>query len=118
MSVNQRRAPRFSDFARAKLNQVYQLPGFLEDVSATGCRVRFTHTFEVDTDREYVLTILPSLRSGLFEFDLTVHPEWVKTTEETTEIGFSILHCPGTRTYQRYVAILAEQQEELEYQEA
>ncbi len=106
MSMNNRQTPRFSDFARAKMNGSCQLPGYLEDVSKSGCKVRFSHTFEVDTDREYSLTILPALRSGIREFEITVRPEWVSSDEDSMYIGFCILRSPGICDLYKYVQIL------------
>lgn len=108
MSVNNRLTPRFQDFARAKLNEICQLPGFLEDVSKTGCRVRFSHFFELEKDREYTLTILPALRSGISEIKLIVRPEWVRKNGDSFDIGFCVLHSPGIRQFFKYVEILAE----------
>lgn len=108
MCNNNRQMPRFNDFARAKINGLCQLPGILEDVSKTGCKVRFPHSFEIDTDVEYTLTILPALRSGIKEFELVVRPEWVCGKDDSFLIGFCILHSPGMRQYQKYVEILAQ----------
>ena len=117
MSIENRIAPRFSDFASAKISELCCLPGYLEDVSKTGCKVRFSHIFDIDTDREYTLTVLPALRSGIKEFELVVRPCWVKTEADFVEIGFNVLMSPGIRLFSRYVDILAEL-EEVELQEA
>ncbi len=117
MSTDNRQSPRFRDFARARVDELCQLPGFLEDVSKTGCKVRFSHEFEVDSEREYTLTIQPASRSGIREFDLTVRPEWVRKDDDAVEIGFSILHSPGVRQFHRYVELL-EGLEDRELQQA
>lgn len=108
MSMNNRQMPRFSDFARARLDELCHLPGFLEDVSKTGCKVRFSETFEIDTEQEYTLTVLPALRSGLKEIELLVRPEWVSKKGESICVGFCVLHSPGIRQYLKYVDILAQ----------
>jgi hypothetical protein len=117
MGIDNRQTPRFRDFARAKIEGLCQLPGILADVSRTGCRVRFSHRLEVDVDREYTLTVLPALRSGIREFELIVKPEWVRSSGDSLDIGFSILHSPGIRDFAKYVSILAREEEE-ELQEA
>ncbi len=91
---------------------------FLEDVSKTGCKVRFSHVRELDTDREYTLTVLPALRSGIAEFSLTVIPQWISRIEDAVEIGFAVLPCPGIRHFSRYVDILADLEEDEDVQEA
>jgi hypothetical protein len=117
MGIEDRASPRYQDFARAKITELCCLPGFLEDVSKTGCKVRFSHVLDVDTDREYTLTVLPALRSGIREFELVVRPCWVNAMQDAMEVGFCVLHSPGLRHFTRYVDILAELEEE-EIQEA
>jgi hypothetical protein len=117
MSVDNRQMPRIRDFARVKIKELCCLPCFLEEVSKTGCKVRISQLLEIDTDREYTLTVLPALHTGLKEFSLTVLPQWVRTDVNFVEIGFSVLHCPGIRQFARYVEILAGN-EEAELQEA
>jgi hypothetical protein len=112
MSIENRQVPRFQDFARARLNELCPLPGFLEDVSKNGCRVRFSNFFAVDIDREYTLTIQPALRSGIKEFELVVQPQWVSQGDDSLEIGFVVLRSPGICQFNRYVAILAGQYQE------
>lgn len=117
MSNCNRQMPRYPDFARACLPELCQLPGYMEDVSKIGCRVRFSHNFDIDCEREYSLKILPALRSGIKEFELMVKPIWVQENDDSCEIGFTVVHSPGIRLFTRYVEILAELEEE-EIQEA
>jgi hypothetical protein len=117
MSIDNRQTPRLPDFARARINELCQLPCFLEDVSKTGCRVRFSQNIDIDCEREYNLTVLPALRSGLKQFDIIVRPQWVKNSPDSTEIGFIVLCSPGIRTFNQYVQTLAVL-EEAELQEA
>jgi hypothetical protein len=113
MNDENRQLPRYPDFARAKIRELCQLPGYLEDVCKNGCRVRFPNAVSIDTDREYTLAILPALRCGIGEFDLIVSPQWIREERDSVEIGFSVLHCPGIRQFMRYVEILSELEEEI-----
>lgn len=117
MSIENRQAPRYNDFARARIDELCQLPGFLEDVSKNGCKVRFMHVCDLDTESEYTMTILPALRSGIREFSIVVKPQWIRKGGDYVEIGFSVLCSPGMCQFNRYVDILA-QLEEVELQEA
>jgi hypothetical protein len=117
MCDKNRQIPRYRDFSRAKIRELCQLPGILEDVSKNGCKVRFPNTCEIDIEREYTLTVLPALRSGIGEFGLIVRPQWVSEGKDSVEIGFFVLHSPGLRQFVRYVEILSELEEE-ELQEA
>jgi hypothetical protein len=107
MSIDNRRAPRFRDFARARLDELCHMSGYLEDISLHGCRVRFPHSFEIDTDQEYTLSILPTFRSGLREFSLRVQPQWTEASADSIEIGFCVLPSPGIQLYGRYVELLS-----------
>ena len=107
MSIDNRRAPRFRDFARARLGELCHMSGYLEDISQSGCKVRFPHSFEIDTDREYSLTILPGIRSGIREFSIRVQPQWTETSADSIEIGFGVIPSPGIQLYGRYVEQLS-----------
>lgn len=113
MSSENRQMPRYRDFARAWIEDLSQLPGVLEDVSKTGCKVRFSHVFPVDSDREYLMTVHPACRSGIREFELVVRPEWVRERDNSLDIGFSILHSPGSRSHHSYIELLSESEDEL-----
>lgn len=108
MGNENRQTPRYRDYARARIEDLSQLPGVLEDVSKTGCKVRFSHVFAVDTEREYIMTVQPACRSGFREFDLVVKPEWIHEHANSLDVGFSILHSPGTRSHHKYLDILCE----------
>jgi hypothetical protein len=103
MSIENRQMPRYQDFARARIQEMCQLPGYLEDVSRNGCKVRFSHVNDIDTDREYTLQIQPAPKSGIAEFSLVVQPQWVRRNGDTVDVGFSVLHSPGIRQFSRYV---------------
>ncbi len=117
MNADTRKTPRIRDFARAKIAELCCLPCFLEEVSKTGCRVRLTQLVAIDIDREYTLTVLPAIHTGLREFSLIVQPQWTKNEKNSVEIGFEVLHCPGIKQFHRYVDTLAVLAEE-ELQEA
>lgn len=111
MSITNRQLPRYRDFARARVTELSCMPGVIEDVSRGGCKVRFSHSIEIDSEREYSLTVHPCPGSGFTEFELVVRPQWSEVTEDSTEIGFTVLHSPGIRDFHRYVALLSEQEE-------
>lgn len=117
MNRDNRKKQRFRDFARATIDELCPFPGFLEDVSATGCRVRFAHAFDVDIDKEYSLAVQPGIKSPIKEFVLTVKPEWYQNDDESVEIGFTVLRSPGARQYLNYVEALSALEEQ-ELQEA
>lgn len=101
-----RKAKRFSDFARATLEDVSSLSGYLEDVCKTGCKVRFPQELDIDLEQEYSLSVTPATRSGLREMSLTVQPKWIQASNDATEIGFFVLPCPDIKIFDSYVALL------------
>ena len=117
MNRENRHEPRFRDFARAVIEELCPFPGYLEDVSVTGCKVRFAHSFDVDIDREYSLAVQPGIKAAVKEFVLTVKPEWFQNDGENVEIGFTVLRSPGARQFINYVETLASLEEQ-ELQEA
>lgn len=111
-----RKTKRISDFARATLEDVSTLSGYLEDVCKTGCKVRFPQSLDIDLDQEYTLSIIPAIRSGLREMNLTVQPKWVQASDNSTEIGLYVLPCPDIKIFDSYVTLL-QQLEMEEYSE-
>lgn len=78
-------------------------PGALDDISISGCKVRFPNMVDVDLDNDYSLNI----RLGTFEgapLRLICHPKWVKSLHGQTEVGFVFLHSPDTRRLESYIA--------------
>jgi len=113
MNSENRQTPRYRDFARTWIGDLSQLPGVLEDVSKTGCKVRVSHVFAVDMEREDLLSVQPACRSGIRPFELLVRPEWVEERDDSLYVGFSILHSPGIRNHHEYIDILSDSEDEI-----
>ncbi|MCR5607117.1 MAG: PilZ domain-containing protein [Treponema sp.] len=102
-----RKNVRFSDIGRVEAFGICELPGILEDISLTGCKVHFPIPVKVDMDLEYELKIYPSRKcaSG-HDFVLICQPRWINGEGEDSSIGFSILHSPGTQQLKSYIEYL------------
>ena len=99
---------RFEEIGRVEAPEICSLPGVLEDISISGCRVRFPVPVELtteDEDRGFELKIYPS-RQGADEIELLCTPCWVKNeNDESAEasLGFKILHSPGSQQLEHYI---------------
>ena len=81
MKKEHRKEERFYEFGRVEAGQISVLPGVLDDISETGCRVHFTNPVDVDMENDY--TLLIRLARG-------------KSDGSKTDIGFSFLRSPDT----------------------
>jgi hypothetical protein len=58
-------------------------------------------------DADYELKITPTRKKNIQPFILFAHPMWMQTEGSQTEIGFHVLHSPGSRQLATYVRQLA-----------
>lgn len=103
-NFEKRRSPRFNVFLKAIAEKISQFSGTLEDISESGCKVRFPKTDVFDMDEEYSMTVFPQPNSNFNDFNLLVKPCWTKQTTDETLIGFHVLHSPGYKQFSNYVA--------------
>ena len=111
MIVDKRKQSRIAEIGKVESQDLCLFPGVLVDVSKVGCRVRFPDTFEVDVDIDYELKISPVRHNFVTPFLLIARPIWQKSTEDSTEIGFSILHSPSSKQFESYIDKLIEEQQ-------
>ena len=107
MDNDNRKAERFQDFARVEAKKISKLPGILQDLSKTGCRIKFSHNVTIDTSSEFSITITPSPMYKMPEFEIIVKPVWTVASVDSCKIGFTVLNSVGTRDYLRYIEKLA-----------
>ncbi|MDR2898001.1 MAG: PilZ domain-containing protein [Spirochaetaceae bacterium] len=111
MISNNRKEPRFDDFAPVDVQGLCRLPGILENISLTGCSVRFPLPFQVRKNTEYTIQVRPARKTGLTPFTLIGTPVWTFQSAGTTKIGFQVLHSPGSKTLRQYVNLLSASEE-------
>ena len=117
MKTEKRKNQRFEDMGKVEALDLCPFPGVFVDVSKVGCRVRFPTSFLANTDFEYEMKISP-VRFNCYEsFLIIVRPIWQKNTEDSTEIGFNVLHSPDFRKFDNYVEKLIEEKKEIESEE-
>ncbi len=103
MSREQRRNARFDDCGYVEVKGLSTLPGILNDISLKGCKVRFPIPVHVDMENDYELRIKVMNQDEMTSLFLISHPQWVKTVDGQTEVGFTFLRSPGTLALEDYI---------------
>ncbi len=117
MIVDKRSHNRISEIGKVESNELCLFPGVLVDVSKAGCRVRFPASFLADIELDYELKISPVRHNFAEPFLIIARPIWQKTSEDSTEIGFSILRSPSSKKFDSYIDKLVEEKQILESEE-
>lgn len=112
MQVDLRKDTRFEDFGRIECDGLSPVSGILDDISLNGCKVHYDVPVSVNLESDYELHVRLS-RDPSEEIILISHPEWVRKTDSTTLIGFSILRSPDSARLDEYVSQLNAEQKEI-----
>lgn len=107
MGIENRGAERFQDFGRVDCQDLCLASGILEDISLKGCKVRFNVPVSFDPDNEYEIKVRLS-RETLEPLELLCKPQWSRTVENATDIGFEFLHSKDTSRLESYIKILSD----------
>ena len=99
---------------RVESSEICALPGVLDDISITGLRTHFPNPVTIDPEKEYHLSLTIAKASTTREFDLVCEPKWIDEYKSETEIGFSILCSPDTRSFNEFIEDLTETQKDTE----
>ncbi len=86
---------RFEEIGRVNASQICALPGVLDDISYSGCKVHFPNPVNLDLDSDYKISV-NFANSCLGSLDLMVHPMWRSEDSSETAVGFKILCSPDT----------------------
>ena len=115
MSSNLRKSVRFSDFGRAECIEICPVPGVLEDISLTGCKIHYDAPVAVNLENDYEIHLRLS-RSTAGSFVLMCHPQWQKQSEDgSTAVGFTFLHSPDSPSLESYIQQLQNEQNSQNY---
>lgn len=106
MESDKRIATRFKEMGKVSAPEICALPGILDDISATGCKVHYTFPVVVDLENEYELQLLTTSNFGTLSLNLRVQPQWVKEIDGTTTIGFEILYSPDASRLSQFISHL------------
>ena len=106
MSDDNRKEVRYTDIGRVDAVDICALPGVLADISLAGCKVHFPSPVTVDMENDYELRIKPSHKTVLNSLVLICHPQWKKTCNNETDIGFQVLRSPDSPQLASYIQLL------------
>ena len=112
MKNDKRSTERFIIYARAEAPDICQIPGILENISQSGCKIRFPLSLNVDFESDYTVKITFSENTKTLPFILICHPERLSEKDGATEVGFSFLRSPDTSRLVAFVQKLAEDDDE------
>lgn len=108
MLVEQRKIVRYEDIGKIEAPDISNFAGVLEDISQTGCRVRFPVLLDIDMDSDYEVKFTPT-RNGQSAFNLMVHPMWIDAEDDSTQMGFQFLFSPGEKQLLQYIELVAQE---------
>lgn len=89
MKSERRNATRYEEIGRVDSTELCALPGVMDDISETGCKVHFPVPVTLDKEREYELTIRMPGKGEASSITLVSRPEWIRDLPEGSELGFS-----------------------------
>lgn len=105
MINDKRQTKRYDDFGRVDCDELCIVAGILEDISLKGCKVHFNVPVSFDPENEYELKIRLS-RDNLEPLELVCQPQWSKTVDGSTDIGFEFLHSKDSSRLETYINLL------------
>ena len=109
MGEFQRKNYRFTDFGRAECSEICPVPGVLEDISLSGCKIHYDTPVTVSMENDYEIHVRLS-RISADPLVLMCHPQWIKEGEDgSTSAGFLFLHSPDTPALEAYIRQLDEE---------
>lgn len=108
MKSERRNATRYEEIGRVDSQELCALPGVMDDISETGCKVHFPVPVTLDMEREYDLTIRMPGKGEASSITLVSRPEWVREQGEGSALGFSFLPSQDFPKLQSLIKMLEE----------
>jgi hypothetical protein len=105
--IENRKNPRYTTIAHARINGFEVGDALLRDLSVTGCRLEFSAAVAFSEGSHYRIIVEPEAASAIEHFELVAESRWSRADYDSFEIGFSILSSPKGKAFQRYVDYLA-----------
>lgn len=91
MNSDTRKTERYDDIGRVDAPAISPMPGVLDNISMTGCKVHYPFPVTVNPEDDIELSIMFARAATEGRFTLLCHPQWVKNGDDFTEIGFKFL---------------------------
>ena len=112
MGIENRQHPRYPEIGRIIAPEICALPGILDNISFTGCKIHFPVSVVVDLDAEYMIKIALSRSPDDTPLQLMCKPMWVKENQGNTQMGLQILYSPDDARLREFIAYLQEMGED------
>lgn len=91
MNSDTRKTERYDDIGRVDAPAISPMPGVLDNISTTGCKVHYQFPVNVNPEDDIEVSIMFARAASEGRFTLLCHPQWVKNGDDFTEIGFKFL---------------------------
>ena len=103
---------RYTEIGRVECEQISALPGVLDDISISGCRIHFPLPADVDKEKEYTVFIQLSRQDFPDRLQLLCQPQWfvVNEKESQVEIGLAFLRSPDSPELARLIESLKQKE--------
>jgi len=108
MTEDNRLTQRFKEIGRINAPEICALPGVLDDISNTGCKVHYSFPILLDLENEYEIKISPLHQGDQSPLNLICVPQWIKEQNENTYIGFEIQYSPDANRLKAFIQHLEE----------
>lgn len=103
MDEENRQHTRYEEIGRVNAPELCALPGVLDDISSSGCKVHYSFPVTVDLEAEYDVRLSPLHHADQAPLNLICQPQWVQESEGNTYIGFKILYSPDANRLKDFI---------------
>ena len=108
MAEENRLHTRYEEIGRISAPEICVLPGVLDDISTSGCKIHYSFPVVVDLDNEYDIKISPLHHGDQLPLNLICIPQWTKEQEGNTYIGMKIQYSPDANRLSSLIKYLEE----------
>ena len=108
MGKENRLHPRYPEIGRIIAPDLCTLPGILDNISFTGCKIHLPVYGVVDLEAEYMIKVSLSRSFEESPLQLMCKPMWVKENQGNTQIGLQILYSPDDARLREFISYLQE----------
>ena len=84
MNTENRTYTRYKDIGHIIAPELCVLPGIIDDISLSGCKVHYQFPVVIDLDNEYEVKLSPSQNPNENPLNLMCKPQWAKEIDGKT----------------------------------
>lgn len=95
---------RYKDIGHIIAPEICVLPGIIDDISLSGCKVHYQFPVVIDLENEYEVKLSPSQNPSENPLNLMCTPQWVKEVDGKTYVGFQIQYSPDASRLQEFIS--------------